>query len=306
MDPNYQKNSKGGYFCPKRTRSDSNFLRKSVNQNPYRKPAGGKKTYIKKQKLEKYSIEDIIHLKSHHLSQQEPANPLYKRPILNSNTNADSWRFVPKAIKSDLDSLTKCLKALLNKLTPTNLDQISAKISEQMNKEASKIFSGLLLNKACMEFKYNETYCQLSKALISLFPYFREDLLLACQSIFESETWDWTDLGLGKRKMLGLVGFIGELMNSRILSTKVLISCCELLMQKNTEQAAEGVCYLLSVCSGAFSSKYKELAHNLINQLQEQAEKFSSRIKFQVVDLIESKKIHSIIMQQKEKPHKLR
>ena len=305
MDSKYQKTSQEGYFCPKRTRSDSNFLSKSVNQNPYRKPAPGTKTYIKKQKAEKYSIAFIIQQKSHRLSQQEPANPLCKRRMVSSNSNPDSWRFVPKLIKSDLDSLTKALKALLNKLTPTNLDQISAKISEQMNKEASKVFSGLLLNKACMEFKYNETYCQLAKALILLFPYFREDLLLACQRIFESETWDWTDMGLGKRKTLGLVGFIGELMNSRILSTKVLISCCELLIQKNTEQAAEGVCYLLSVCSGAFSSKYKELAHNLINQLQEQAQKFSSRIKFQVIDLIESKKIHSIIMQQEEKPHKL-
>ena len=304
MEANHQNSTQGGYFRPKRTRSDSHFLRKSANQNPYRKPAG-KKTYIKKQKQEKYSIDDIIQLKSHHFSQQEPASSLHKRRIICTGNDAD-WRFIPKVIKSDLDSLTKSLKALLNKLTPTNLDLISCKISEQMSSEAFKIFSGLLLHKACMEFKYNETYCQLAKALISLFPCFREDLLLACQSIFESGTWDWTDLGLGKRKMLGLVGFIGELMNSRILSTKVLMSCCELLIQKNTEQAAEGVCYLLSVCSGAFSSKYKELAHNLINQLQEQAENFSSRIKFQVVDLIESKKIHSIIMQQKEKPHKLR
>jgi hypothetical protein len=244
-----------------------------------------------------------MQLKTHQLSEQEPSGVLHKRQILASNKLID-WRLVPKTIKSDLDSLTKGLKSLLNKLTPTNLDQISAKISELINKESSKVFSNLLLNKACMEYKYSETYCLLSKAIISLFPYFREDLLLACQNIFESNDWESTDNC--KKKMLGLVGFIGELMNARILSTKVLISCCTLLIEKNNEQAAEGVCYLLSVCSGAFSSKYKELAHNLINRLQEQAAKFSSRIRFQVLDLIESSKIHTVIFQQKEKPQKLR
>ena len=307
MDQSYQKKNHGGYYCPKRIRSDSSYIRNSANQNPYRKPASNKKSYVKKHRAQKYSFEEIMKLQQHTLSLTEPNNPFVQRKVLSSNGFLEaSWRHVPKVIKSDLDALTKSLKSLLNKLTPTNLDQIRTKIAEFFTRETSKIFSVMLLGKACMEFKYSETYCLLSKALISLFPYFREDLLQACQNIFESDICDSTDEALNKRKMLGLVGFIGELMNARILSTKVLMLCCELLLKKNTEQTAEGVCYLLSVCSGAFSSKYKEMAHNFIQELQERSINFSSRIKFQIIDLVESNKIHCVIFQQKEKPQKIR
>lgn len=307
MDQRYQKKNHRGYYVPKKDRSGSNFVRDSASQNHYRNPEQPKKNYVRKHKAQKYSIEDFMKLKEHTLSLTEPNNPFLNRKVLSSKTFLEaSWRHIPKVIKSDLDALTKSLKSLLNKLTPTNLEPIRAKIAELLNQETSKAFSVMLLGKACMELKYNETYCQLSKALISLFPYFRDDLLQACQNIFETNAWDSSDEALNKKKMLGLVGFIGELMNARILSTKVLILCCELLLKKNTELAAEGVCYLLSVCSGAFSSRYKEMAHNLISELQKRSVNFSSRIKFQIMDLIESNKIHTVIFQQKERPQILK
>ena len=202
--------------------------------------------------------------------------------------------------------MTKNLKSLLNKLTPTNFDSIKEKISEQFNPETSIAFSSLLLSKACMEVKYSEIYSKICRDLIVVFPYFRCHLLQACQDIFQSQALEAEDINLNKKKNLGCVTFVGELLNSRIISGKVVTSCCYQLLNKNTEIAAEGVCYLISTCNSYFnSSKGKETGCDLINELQARCKYYSSRLKFQVQDLVESRKITVIILKNDEKPRNI-
>jgi MIF4G domain len=296
MEP--RKHSYEGYFNTKKSRSES-FTSISAQNNAYRKP---KKTYKKKKQV--YSIDEIISFKDNPKSLIKPCSEFSNRKINDPNKKVViGWRNTPKLIKSDLDSMTKNLKSLLNKLTPTNFESIKEKLSEHLNPEISMLLSDLLLIKACMEVKYSETYSRLSRDLILKFPFFRNDLLKACQDIFESQALEAEDITLNKKKVLGCVTFIGELLNMKVLSAKVIISCCESLLNKSTEEAAEGVCYLLSTCSNVFSSsKFKETGHNLISKLQAKSFAYSIRLKFQVQDLIESRKIQTIVMRNSEKP----
>lgn len=305
MESDSQKtHSEAGYYNPQRCRCNSDFLQSSVHQNAYRKTA--KKNYRKKNPG-LYSIAQLLSFKDDSKSILEPIGAYHTRKLILLNKDMQiTWRFVPKVIKSDLDAMTKSLKSLLNKLTPTNFDSIKEKISDQITRDSSLTFSNLLLAKACLEVKYSETYSKLSKELIAKHPFFRGDLLEACQKIFESQALNAEDASLNKKKVLGCVAFIGHLVNLRIISGKVTTLCCNQLLKKNTEETAEGVCYLLSTCSGLFSSsKFKEIGHDLISELQKKCEVYSARFKFQVQDLIEDRKIHAVIFQNGEKPRKL-
>ena len=302
MEPENLKQSDGGYYYPHKCRADKDYLIKSAHRNNYRQKP--KQKIYKKKVLPSYTIEEILSLKNDLRSLTEPTNKYLYRHLIKPNKELLSpWRNQPKLIKSELDSMTKTLKSLLNKLTPTNLDSIKEKISELFNQEISVIFSNLLLTKACMEVKYSETYSKISLDLMKAFPYFRNHLLQACQDIFQSQALEAEDINLNKRKMLGCVTFVGELLNTRIISGKVVTSCCEQLLKKNTEVAAEGVCYLISTCCSYFnSSKGKETGHGLINELKMRCQDFSSRLKFQVQDLEESRKIKAIMVKNDEKP----
>lgn len=306
MEPDYQNARQEGYYNPKRCRSDSNFLGKSASNNPYRKGPPSKKSY--KKKINKYRPDEILKLKDHKLSKIQPQSELLHRKLLSLAKRSEiTWRLVPKVIKSDFDEVTKTMKSLLNKLTPTNFDPIKEKIAQLFSPESSKVFSNLLITKACMEVKYVETYAQLTCDLTKQFKFFRVNLIESLQNVFESNALEAEDIGLNKRKVLGCVCFLGELMNRKFMSVKVGVYCCEQLLKRRSEEAAEGVCYLLSACERFFGSpRYKEVAHDLICELQSRSQGYSSRVKFQIEDLFESRKIHKIIMQNTEKPYNLK
>jgi hypothetical protein len=287
-----------GYFHPKRQRKPS-YSSTSLIQNQYRKPSL-KKTYIKKSKQLSYTLSDILSLQSHPLSQHPSDSPFLHRILFTSFNQS-----VPKLIKSDLDEITKLFKSLLNKLTPTNFEQIYLKIQPLLTPGTSKDLAALLLAKACQEIKYSETYAKLSKTLQINYEKFRDDLLAACQAIFESDSWERCENSNDKKKLMGLVAFIGELMNVRMLSTKVLLICCQYLLDKNNEVAAEGLCFLLSSFGEAFTGRYKELAHDMVSKLGLQAKGFVPRIQFLVTDLVESNRIQNTLFKTEERPKNL-
>ena len=212
----------------------------------------------------------------------------------------------PKIIHSNLDELTKTLKCLLNKLTPTNFDTIKQSISEVISPEVAPNFSNLLLTKASLEVKYSEMYAKLCSTLLTDFPFFRPSLLNACQEIFILRANSSEDISLSKSKIVGCVTFIGQLMNIKVISPKIIIFCCEELLKKNTEDAAEAVCYLLSTCRKLFSSsKYVHFANECLELLQQRAGIYSTRLNFLIQDLIETKKLHTLSVQSNEKPETL-
>ena len=303
MEPDRKNQSDHSYYYPARSRANSSYLKNSAHNNAYRK--AGKKGY--RVKKIQFSVSELKSYKGCAECLEEPRSVFLSRRLISTlNGMPIAWRSAPTPLKSDLDLMTKTLKSLLNKLTPTNLESIKGKISEQMNEETSLVFANLLLGKACMEIKYSETYSKLSKEIIEKHPYFRNHLLYACQNIFETQAVESDDISTNKRKVLGCVAFVGELINLRVVSGKVGTNCCKQLLLKNTEEAAEGVCYLLSTCSGCFSSSsYKEIAHDFISELQKNSVNYSTRVKFQVQDLVESRKIHTIIFQNNEKPRNI-
>ena len=303
MEPDRKAQSDPSYYNPPRARANSGYLKNSAHNNAYRKAP--KRTY--RPKKIQFSVSDLRSYKECPDCLQAPNSEFLSRKLIPTvNGIPIAWRSAPTPLKSDLDLITKTLKSLLNKLTPTNLEAIKGKISELLNEGTSLSFADLLLAKACMEIKYCETYSKLSKEIIEKHPYFRNHLLHACQNIFETQAVEAEDISTNKKKVLGCVAFVGELINLRVVSGKVGTNCCKQLLQKNTEEAAEGVCYLLSTCSGCFSSSsYKEIAHDFICELQNNSINYSTRLKFQVQDLVESRKIHAIIFQNNEKPRNI-
>ena len=300
MEPSSQSQA-SSYYKPKRQRKPS-YSSQSACQNSYRKPSN-KKTYTKKSPIKTYSISEIQSLQFHVSSSEQPVSSyMCRRLIPVFQHMAQS----PKLIKSDLDEITKLFKSLLNKLTPTNFDQIYEKIKPLLTPDTSKDLSSLLLAKACQEIKYSETYAKLSKALQLSYERFRDDLLISCQQVFESDSWENCESMIEKKRLLGLVAFIGQLLNVRLLSTKVLLICCQQLLDKNNEIAAEGLCFLLSSFSTAFTGRYKELAHDMVLKLETQAKSFPARIRFLVIDLVESNKINNSLFEPGEKPQDLR
>lgn len=322
MEPTQKNLKQVGHYKPRRHRTDNSFLQKSASSNNYRK-GPSKKLY--KKKTQEYAPQVILSFKDHSLSKIEPPSPFYLRKLtliqkhpltplhpkvktqaLDETNSESTWRLVPKPIKSELDDMTKTLKSLLNKLTPTNFDSIKDKLIKLISPQSSKIFSNLLITKACLESKYVETYTQLACELTKKFAFFRLDLIGECEDLFGNLALETQDIGINKKKVLGCVCFLGELMNKRFISGKVGIYCCEQLISKGTEEAAEGVCYLLSACDRIFESgRYKEEAHFLVKRLQEMCDGFSLRVKFQVQDVVQDRKIHKFILDGKEKPYSL-
>jgi MIF4G domain len=268
-------------------------------------PVAKKKYRVKKPV---YSFETIRELKNHQNSKTEIFNKFLDRKLFFKKSHKNIKRQTPKLINSNLDLLTKTLKSLLNKLTPTNFDSIRMKISEVFNEDVSINFSNLLLSKACIEVKYSETYAKLCKNLVDNFFYFKGSILAACQEVFFSKALNSDDSIENKKKKLGYVNFIGQLLNIKVITPKIILFCCEELLKKDTEESAEGVCYLMSTCNHLFSSsKYAHIAENFLNQLQNKSLSYSSRLKFLILDLIETKKVHTLlVVSNEEKPECLR
>lgn len=292
-------------------RRGSFAMQKSASQNTYRpcsKEVGPVKRVWNKVPKRIYSQEQILALQSHTLSKQlTSVNPKFlNRKMLALSKKHRSQSERTKIVNENFDALERNCKSLLNKLAPTNFESISGKLLEILVPATSFKISCLVLEKASLEPKYSETYASLCQEAIRKCPFFREDLLSACQEFFEGVLENPDSLSSQKKKIMGSVRFIGELFNRRMIPSKVLKLICNDLLSIEREECAEGVCYLLSTCKWVFEHKhFKEESHRWLKLLQEMSQSFSSRVKFQVLDLVENQEMKYVNFQKQEAPQVL-
>lgn len=294
---------------PKRSlqKSSSNHHMNSYRGNgfdsktpKYSTPA--KKTYKKKETPKIIYNFDEIHriLHEHEPELTHSVARLANRKLENVIMRR-TWKqacFHSNLFKEKADAFSKSVKGLLNKLTPTNADVVCVKLQELLNASNSRIICSLLLEKASMEQKYAETFAGVFHYLVSQFDFLRRDLLSACQAMFEdsgreleglNDTEKADLISKQRRKCVGLVYFIGELYNKKLVSPKRILLICEELLNHPIETSIESICYLLSTCKGIFSStKFKADAQDLLKTLEEMMPKLPTRIRFQVMDLLET------------------
>ncbi|CAG9309918.1 unnamed protein product [Blepharisma stoltei] len=298
-----------GLYTPKRLRgrTNSNYLSQSSQKNTYRKPSHRASTTKEKpkrvwKKVSKhtYSYDEILSVKSQESSQIK-SDAILKILDRKLKTVGSAWRSTPQKLKSSNDELTKNFKSLLNKLAPTNAESIQNKLLALLSPESSESLSLLILEKASAEGKYAETYAKMCVEISRQISYFRNNLLTACQVMFENshENGEFSD----RKKVLGCVRFIGELFKAKLIPPKIICSCCSYMLELGSEDSIEALCYLLSVCNSLFASpRYKETFHLYVVKLQELAKNLSSRLRFQVLDLSENKEIKTLAIQKADAP----
>ncbi|KAJ3415262.1 hypothetical protein HDV05_005272 [Chytridiales sp. JEL 0842] len=162
----------------------------------------------------------------------------------------------------------------------------------------SNVFRRLLLNKCQEEFEKNDKWSQGDAAGAES----RRERLEKLANMtseekqeFAEEEYQRTKL---KRKVLGNIGFIGELFKLDMITEKIMHSCVGQLLyklQEPEEEEAEALCKLLKGVGGkldherarghmdAYFTRIKELSVH---------PKLTSRIKFMLEDLIDQRKNH--------------
>lgn len=194
--------------------------------------------------------------------------------------------YVIKSNLSDEDMLYRDTRAILNKLTPENLQKLTGTLINLPISDETRLKGciDIIFEKAIDEQSFSQTYGQLCKVLSTIkVPLladatkninFRATLLTKCQKEFHSDYTvdcgyniliedankeeteekrkELTDLanyklGKAKRRSLGNIRFIGELFKLQMLTESIMYDCIErLLKQDSDEENIECLCRLLT------------------------------------------------------------
>ena len=216
--------------------------------------------------------------------------------------------------KEEHEQIKRKIKITLNKLSPSNLDKLKEQLLE-IGKESTNNLIFLvqcIFEKAWSEVKYTQMYANLCKFLkekfeMHCFPgldldprrnLFKYELLERCESSFtQTPPEEFTDLtkeqieekkSQTKKKTLGNVRFIGELFRVELITSKVILSCVNELLNKVNfdEDKIEGACILLSTGGSSFErSKLIAKTDRIFKELESimKTEDLSSKNKFKIM-----------------------
>ena len=187
------------------------------------------------------------------------------------------------------EPLVKLVKTQLNKLSPGNYEKILSLIQDAVTPDSCAVFCRILLEKASAEQKYLQVYAKLCQDISEQKQFFRSTLLRSAQEMFKT-LLDSSD----RQSILGKVRFIGALFSIKMIHPRFLKDCCEKLIGQG-ELAVEAACYLIGSCSWVFESQIKDWVHSYLGRLQKL--EMPSRVKFEVMDLIEDKRLKVISLQ---------
>lgn len=255
--------------------------------------------------------------------------PIQESPSF--TTSPTAWK--PRArciVEDDIDAVTKQIRSILNKLTLAKFDALSSQlvacvrtathlqilISEVFEKATVQHHFIPMYAELCVNLEAN---CTIAAALghkENQSQSFKRLLLSLCQSAFEElfevhselpkpETEEEAEAQeearfLKKRKSLGNVKLVGELIVKGMLNSQLLCSCSDELLEchEHCSEALESLVTLLSAAAPKFDGKkdwqHQQHLENIFLEVAELANgspkmksKVSPRLRFLLKDLLE-------------------
>jgi len=224
----------------------------------------------------------------------------------------------------DEDELTSRALAILNKLSWTTLDKLTAQFLETISgdedteAEIVRNTMALVLEKAMLEPHFAEMYASFCTKLSASNPSFRKTLLTLCQTKFDETEIEKENTLLMKKKSIGLMKFIGELYKSKHIKGRIMVGCLRRLLKPDDEEKLECFTQLMTTVGGRLHSAdapkdAKDELDILWQSVYPMAGKLhpdandvtapSSRLKFLLQDLIELKE-NNWVSQRNNTPEK--
>ena len=261
-------------------------------------------------------ILDIIKEKSLKLSlknSDKNNDKTDKHPKLNSNSNF--WRKVkPSLIPKDIteeEKLKNNITCLLNKLSPTNFENISKKIIDIIDTDYSIIEH--CVNEIFLKAVYQPVYCPYYVKMLLKFSekHYEIDSILAemCEKFTNiinnsnskknnNETYDeFCDSNKIKQYKIGYSQFIGELYNKQLIVYEIIEIFIEELIDNiftlykeniedfNIENNINSLCKLIRTCY----DKNKDIMKNKDRYNKIYELNLCKKLKFKIQDIIELK-----------------
>lgn len=195
----------------------------------------------------------------------------------------------------------------LNKMAESNYDKMSVDIVSTLVPEYIEDFIPMIFDKAIWDVKFRHMYAKLCLELLKKFgkDAFGKPLLIQCQAEFtkriptEPETDDGDEydeyehqVNMWKKRRLGGIHFIAELLKVRIITPNIIVVCLhDLLKHSPVEPIADNVQHaaeLLSLCRGHMGETEVEATSPTVQRLATflKAGKLPFREKFKVEDTL--------------------
>jgi len=195
----------------------------------------------------------------------------------------------PKDDSSEIDTLARKSRAILNKLTPTNISKLAMQFMdfELDTNEKMQACVDIIHEIAIDETTNMVTYARLCEALkykgmkvtgtkveTTNLPSFRRFLAFTCQREFQKDYMDASKNEekelIARKRSLGNIRFIGELFKLKLLTVRIIHECIkQLLGRRETEtrveweEQLECVCKLIKTVGKLFEEETKKLLENV-------------------------------------------
>eukprot|EP00301_Raphidiophrys_heterophryoidea_P026184 c8976_g1_i3.p1 GENE.c8976_g1_i3~~c8976_g1_i3.p1 ORF type:complete len:1057 (+),score=175.58 c8976_g1_i3:67-3237(+) len=231
----------------------------------------------------------------------------------------------PQKWQADSDGMGRRVQGILNKLTPEKFEPLSDQLCNLGFKDEDSLQTlvRLIFDMALLQGHYCSMYAQLCSKLNERLSgpadvvgagagagaggqppttSFRRALLSKCQTEFENRD-DTQMTPMGRKRKLGNIRFVGELFKQRMLPEKIIIRDCIHSLENSIqelsraaevdvdsmEQEIETLCQLLSTVGLSLSNPTftTPVFQHLTKYHVSKELKFSSRIRFMIMDIIE-------------------
>lgn len=265
----------------------------------------------------KITIDDIIKYRENNIDVLEQLIPFIDKNANNKKyrTNNFTWRreqstktnwiLANKLNQSDVNKLYASINDLLNKLSESNIDNVSKTMAELkiISREQMTHLVNSIIDEATKNHKFTGLYAKLCHKLMPFYIegheehedkiHFREILLSRCQDIFEEYMNDISDVD--KTKLLGLSGMIGHLYKLNILSSSVMLLCFDDMynnIKKQPPNVINALCYMLGIAGKEYYKRDKQHAEICMHKMDitKNNNETGKREKFLIMDLFDLKK----------------
>lgn len=252
---------------------------------------------------------------THHKVNNRPSRGRnYKGPINDPRTTAPWLKN-----KTDEDLLQSHIRSILNRVNDDSYKEFAKELTYENIKTGKDmiLLVQLIINKALLESHFCKAYAKLCRELISFkitvtinedrddcteVVSFNAILLEHCQrnfmiSISFDKKIEEDDNKLCKAKILGCIGFIGELFNHGVLSGKILMFCFDLINKACIDRKGysldafhklvETVGSTIKTVKTADNRQMFDYVSDKLEELKNN-ETFTKKEKFTVLDILDS------------------
>ena len=185
------------------------------------------------------------------------------------------------------------LQSILNKLSWTNLDKLTVQflgsLGSTVEQHMIQTSLRLVARKASLEPHFGPLYARLSVKLALTHKAFKKTLLSICKELFDQLTEKGGDVD--KKELIGLTKFVGELYVQKLIRGPIMVGCCEVLLQSETDDAKlEAASQVLTIVGQDLDTEKPEGVDALwdhVTSLSGAGSKVSKRIQFLLQAVLE-------------------